>query len=192
MIVQNGHSLPPGETVDGRETRTDSLKSHAFTVAFPCWQLGAETGVQSSDLQWMRNIIRVMPLVVLPITIHFPTVGNEFGASSTASTSPRHPLVAWPLMQLLSTLSLLSPRQCLCTGSPPICFPWSKCPACGFQLYALSSKSLRVLSMTLTNYLHGKASSQASKKVKVHTSRRQWSESGDGTDCSSSHRLEEC
>lgn len=36
-------------------------------------ELGAETGMQSSDIQWMRNFIRVMPLAVLPITIHFPT-----------------------------------------------------------------------------------------------------------------------
>ncbi|KAM9645305.1 mitochondrial inner membrane protein OXA1L isoform 1-T1 [Trichechus inunguis] len=45
-------------------------------------ELGAETGVQSSDLQWMRNVIRVMPLAVLPITIHFPSVGNGTGAGS--------------------------------------------------------------------------------------------------------------
>ncbi|XP_055989714.1 mitochondrial inner membrane protein OXA1L [Sorex fumeus] len=36
-------------------------------------ELGAETGMQSSDIQWMRNFIRVMPLAVLPVTIHFPT-----------------------------------------------------------------------------------------------------------------------
>ncbi|XP_045697064.1 mitochondrial inner membrane protein OXA1L isoform X2 [Phyllostomus hastatus] len=37
-------------------------------------ELGAETGVQSADLQWMRNVMRVMPLAVLPITVHFPSV----------------------------------------------------------------------------------------------------------------------
>ncbi|XP_015400171.1 mitochondrial inner membrane protein OXA1L [Panthera tigris] len=45
-------------------------------------ELGAETGVQSSDLQWMRNIIRVMPLAVLPITIHFPTAVFMYWLSS--------------------------------------------------------------------------------------------------------------
>ncbi|XP_053448970.1 mitochondrial inner membrane protein OXA1L [Nycticebus coucang] len=45
-------------------------------------ELGAETGVQSSDLQWMRNVIRVMPLVVLPITIHFPTAVFMYWLSS--------------------------------------------------------------------------------------------------------------
>lgn len=48
-------------------------------------QLGAETGVQSSDLQWMRNVLRLMPLAVLPITIHFPSVGNDLGAGSKSS-----------------------------------------------------------------------------------------------------------
>ncbi|KAM9645307.1 mitochondrial inner membrane protein OXA1L isoform 3-T3 [Trichechus inunguis] len=51
-------------------------------LILPLTQLGAETGVQSSDLQWMRNVIRVMPLAVLPITIHFPSVGNGTGAGS--------------------------------------------------------------------------------------------------------------
>ena len=45
-------------------------------------QLGAETGVQSADLQWMKNVMRVMPLAVLPITVHFPSVGNDFQAGS--------------------------------------------------------------------------------------------------------------
>ncbi|XP_048218825.1 mitochondrial inner membrane protein OXA1L [Perognathus longimembris pacificus] len=45
-------------------------------------ELGAETGVQSSDLQWMRNIIRVMPLAVLPITIHFPSAVFMYWLSS--------------------------------------------------------------------------------------------------------------
>lgn len=54
------------------------------------WQLGAETGVQSSDLQWMRNVMRVMPLAVLPITVHFPSVGNGLGAISKSFD------LAWP------------------------------------------------------------------------------------------------
>ncbi|KAI5280392.1 mitochondrial inner membrane protein OXA1L [Manis pentadactyla] len=45
-------------------------------------ELGAETGVQSSDLQWMRNITRLMPLVVLPITIHFPSAVFMYWLSS--------------------------------------------------------------------------------------------------------------
>lgn len=45
-------------------------------------ELGAETGVQSSDLQWMRNVIRVMPLIALPITMHFPTAVFIYWLSS--------------------------------------------------------------------------------------------------------------
>ncbi|XP_077796749.1 mitochondrial inner membrane protein OXA1L isoform X3 [Macaca mulatta] len=45
-------------------------------------ELGAETGVQSSDLQWMRNVIRVMPLIALPVTMHFPTAVFIYWLSS--------------------------------------------------------------------------------------------------------------
>ncbi|XP_010952995.2 mitochondrial inner membrane protein OXA1L isoform X1 [Camelus bactrianus] len=45
-------------------------------------ELGAETGVQSSDLQWMRNFLRLMPLAVLPITIHFPSAVFMYWLSS--------------------------------------------------------------------------------------------------------------
>ncbi|KAM9645308.1 mitochondrial inner membrane protein OXA1L isoform 4-T4 [Trichechus inunguis] len=51
-------------------------------LILPLTQLGAETGVQSSDLQWMRNVIRVMPLAVLPITIHFPSAVFMYWLSS--------------------------------------------------------------------------------------------------------------
>lgn len=84
-------------------------------------ELGAETGVQSSDLQWMRNVIRVMPLIALPITMHFPTAVFIYWLSSNL-------------------------------------FSWAKYPVSGFQQYALYLKSPSVLYMTLTNYLHGKAS----------------------------------
>lgn len=45
-------------------------------------ELGAETGVQSSDLRWMRNVMRLMPLAVLPITVHFPTAVFMYWLSS--------------------------------------------------------------------------------------------------------------
>ncbi|KAM8783672.1 mitochondrial inner membrane protein OXA1L [Rhynchonycteris naso] len=45
-------------------------------------ELGAETGVQSSDLQWMRNVMRLMPLAVLPITVHFPSAVFMYWLSS--------------------------------------------------------------------------------------------------------------
>ncbi|KAM4853395.1 mitochondrial inner membrane protein OXA1L [Thomomys bottae] len=45
-------------------------------------ELGAETGMQSSDIRWMRNIVRAMPLAVLPITIHFPSAVFVYWLSS--------------------------------------------------------------------------------------------------------------
>lgn len=70
----------------GKRLETGSLKLTAFPTFLPrfFWQLGAETGVQSSDLQWMRNVIRVMPLIALPVTMHFPTVCNALWAGSKA------------------------------------------------------------------------------------------------------------
>nr|KAF6501756.1 OXA1L mitochondrial inner membrane protein [Molossus molossus] len=57
-------------------TLSDPTYMLPLVVTATMWgvlELGAETGVQSSDLQWMRNVLRVMPLAVLPITIHFPS-----------------------------------------------------------------------------------------------------------------------
>ncbi|XP_032121434.1 mitochondrial inner membrane protein OXA1L [Sapajus apella] len=45
-------------------------------------ELGAETGVQNSDLKWMRNVIRVMPLAAFPVTVHFPTAVFMYWLSS--------------------------------------------------------------------------------------------------------------
>lgn len=92
-------------------------------------QLGAETGMQSSDLQWMRNFIRLMPLAVLPITIHFPTVGDGLGlAPSLLASCPER----------LPECLLFSSRQCSCTGSllqhvfpgPSGLSPYSCCTHC--------------------------------------------------------------
>lgn len=37
-------------------------------------QLGAESGVDNPNLQAMKTVMRVMPIVILPFTINFPTV----------------------------------------------------------------------------------------------------------------------
>lgn len=74
-----------GDKYEIRASVTNTGVCSLFSSAPPPWQLGAETGVQSSDLQWMRNVLRVMPLAVLPITIHFPAVSNGLGAGSKLS-----------------------------------------------------------------------------------------------------------
>jgi YidC/Oxa1 family membrane protein insertase len=66
-------------------TVSDPIYILPLVVTATMWgvlELGAETGMQSSDLQWMRNVIRVMPLAVLPITIHFPTAVFMYWLSS--------------------------------------------------------------------------------------------------------------
>uniref|UniRef100_A0A2I3T0B5 OXA1L mitochondrial inner membrane protein n=1 Tax=Pan troglodytes TaxID=9598 RepID=A0A2I3T0B5_PANTR len=66
-------------------TVSDPIYILPLAVTATMWavlELGAETGVQSSDLQWMRNVIRVMPLITLPITMHFPTAVFMYWLSS--------------------------------------------------------------------------------------------------------------
>ncbi|XP_041490060.1 mitochondrial inner membrane protein OXA1L [Microtus oregoni] len=66
-------------------TVSDPIYVLPLVVTATMWgvlELGAETGMQSSDLQFMRNIIRVMPLVVLPVTIHFPSAVFMYWLSS--------------------------------------------------------------------------------------------------------------
>ncbi|XP_005370551.1 mitochondrial inner membrane protein OXA1L [Microtus ochrogaster] len=68
-------------------TVSDPIYVLPLVVTATMWgvlELGAETGMQSSDLQFMRNIIRVMPLVVLPVTIHFPSAVFMYWLSSNA------------------------------------------------------------------------------------------------------------
>lgn len=66
-------------------TLSDPIYVLPLVVTATMWgvlELGAETGVQSADLQWMRNVMRLMPLAVLPITIHFPSAVFMYWLSS--------------------------------------------------------------------------------------------------------------
>uniref|UniRef100_G3WFP3 OXA1L mitochondrial inner membrane protein n=1 Tax=Sarcophilus harrisii TaxID=9305 RepID=G3WFP3_SARHA len=45
-------------------------------------ELGAETGVNNASLRMMKNFFRVLPLVVLPFTINFPTAVFTYWFSS--------------------------------------------------------------------------------------------------------------
>ncbi|XP_074150328.1 mitochondrial inner membrane protein OXA1L [Sminthopsis crassicaudata] len=45
-------------------------------------ELGAETGINNASLRMMKNVFRVLPLVVLPFTIHFPTAVFTYWFSS--------------------------------------------------------------------------------------------------------------
>ncbi|XP_062992558.1 mitochondrial inner membrane protein OXA1L [Elgaria multicarinata webbii] len=57
-------------------TAADPYYILPLTVTVTMWailELGAESGVSNPNLRMMKTIFRVMPLVILPLTISFPT-----------------------------------------------------------------------------------------------------------------------
>lgn len=61
-------------------------------------ELGAESGIDNPNLRVMKTVFRIMPLVILPLTINFPTAvftywltSNSFSLAQVALL--RHPLV---------------------------------------------------------------------------------------------------
>ncbi|XP_052589228.1 mitochondrial inner membrane protein OXA1L [Peromyscus californicus insignis] len=66
-------------------TASDPIYVLPLVVTATMWsvlELGAETGVQSADLHFMRTVFRVMPLMLLPVTIHFPSAVCMYWLSS--------------------------------------------------------------------------------------------------------------
>nr|XP_023969961.1 mitochondrial inner membrane protein OXA1L isoform X2 [Chrysemys picta bellii] len=59
-------------------TAADPLYILPVVVTSTMWlilELGVESGVDNPNLKVMKTVFRVMPLVILPLTISFPTVG---------------------------------------------------------------------------------------------------------------------
>ncbi|XP_020863879.1 mitochondrial inner membrane protein OXA1L isoform X1 [Phascolarctos cinereus] len=57
-------------------TAADPIYALPLLVTASMWailELGAETGVNNPNLRMMKTVFRVLPVVVLPFTIHFPT-----------------------------------------------------------------------------------------------------------------------
>ncbi|XP_074838842.1 mitochondrial inner membrane protein OXA1L [Carettochelys insculpta] len=57
-------------------TAADPIYALPLLVTSTMWvilELGAESGVDNPNLKVMKTVFRVMPLVILPLTIHFPT-----------------------------------------------------------------------------------------------------------------------
>ncbi|XP_053115047.1 mitochondrial inner membrane protein OXA1L [Hemicordylus capensis] len=57
-------------------TAADPYYVLPLTVTATMWailELGAESGVSNPNLQMMKTVFRVMPLIILPLTISFPT-----------------------------------------------------------------------------------------------------------------------
>ncbi|XP_074091006.1 mitochondrial inner membrane protein OXA1L [Macrotis lagotis] len=66
-------------------TAADPIYALPLLVTASMWailELGAETGVNNANLRMMKTVFRVLPLVVLPFTIHFPTAVFTYWFSS--------------------------------------------------------------------------------------------------------------
>lgn len=68
LISQKKHG---NKKSDGKK-----LLIHFITIFFP--QLGAESGIDNPNLRAMKTVFRIMPLVIFPLTINFPTVSESF------------------------------------------------------------------------------------------------------------------
>lgn len=68
--------LFPKETRQQKESDGKKLLTHFITIFFP--QLGAESGIDNPNLRAMKTVFRIMPLVIFPLTINFPTVSDSF------------------------------------------------------------------------------------------------------------------
>lgn len=66
----------PKETRQQKESDGKKLLTHFITIFFP--QLGAESGIDNPNLRAMKTVFRIMPLVIFPLTINFPTVSDSF------------------------------------------------------------------------------------------------------------------
>lgn len=53
------------------------LVGHVLLI-FPSLQLGAESGIDNPNLRAMKTVFRIMPFIILPLTINFPTVSLLF------------------------------------------------------------------------------------------------------------------
>lgn len=53
------------------------LTGHVLLMYLPL-QLGAESGIDNPNLRAMKTVFRVMPFIILPLTINFPTVSLFF------------------------------------------------------------------------------------------------------------------
>lgn len=55
---------------------------------FLTFKLGAESGVDNPNLRAMKTVFRIMPLIILPMTINFPTVRLLLPFYSVSQFSP--------------------------------------------------------------------------------------------------------
>ncbi|XP_045556546.1 mitochondrial inner membrane protein OXA1L [Salmo salar] len=58
---------------------------------FAILELGAESGVDNPNLKAMKTVFRIMPFIILPLTINFPTVGCSLISCAPCGTVPTTP-----------------------------------------------------------------------------------------------------
>lgn len=82
-----------------------------------CPQLGAESGIDNPNLRAMKTVFRIMPLVIFPLTINFPTVSKSFAHICYCSHIVKKTSLKYPFfflqtsgsLYLLADLKLLLP-----------------------------------------------------------------------------------
>ncbi|XP_050774863.1 mitochondrial inner membrane protein OXA1L isoform X4 [Gopherus flavomarginatus] len=83
-------------------TVADPLYVLPLVVTGTMWlilELGAESGVDNPNLKVMKTVFRVMPLVILPLTISFPTAGRTPSWPSSCRNVSGGSRTTWPWPQ---------------------------------------------------------------------------------------------
>ncbi|XP_077401466.1 mitochondrial inner membrane protein OXA1L [Vanacampus margaritifer] len=62
-------------------------------------ELGAESGVDNPNLRTMKNMFRIMPFVILPLTINFPTAVFTYWLTSNCFSLAQVALLKHPLVR---------------------------------------------------------------------------------------------
>ncbi|XP_068443692.1 mitochondrial inner membrane protein OXA1L [Clinocottus analis] len=62
-------------------------------------ELGAESGVDNPNMRTMKTVLRIMPFVILPFTIHFPTAVFTYWVTSNCFSLGQVALLNHPLIR---------------------------------------------------------------------------------------------
>ncbi|KAM9424681.1 mitochondrial inner membrane protein OXA1L-like isoform 3-T3 [Pholidichthys leucotaenia] len=62
-------------------------------------ELGAESGIDNANLRTMKNVFRIMPLIILPLTINFPTAVFTYWLTSNIFSLGQVALLRHPSIQ---------------------------------------------------------------------------------------------
>uniref|UniRef100_A0A8C5PCA3 OXA1L mitochondrial inner membrane protein n=1 Tax=Leptobrachium leishanense TaxID=445787 RepID=A0A8C5PCA3_9ANUR len=83
-------------------TAADPLYILPITVTCTMWavlELGAESGVNNPNLRIMKTVFRVMPLIILPLTINFPTAVFTYWVTSNCFSLAQVGFLKFPFVR---------------------------------------------------------------------------------------------